>query len=74
MTTNNTSKKQKLFKRNFSKFNRENFLLELLEIDWANVIALDKYDPNYSFDRFIKAINELLDKHIPLKKNVKKAV
>ena len=58
--------------RNFSKFNREIFLLELLEIDWGNVIALDKYDPNYSFDRFIKAINELLDKHIPLKKMSKK--
>ena len=74
MNTNNNSKKQNIFKRNFSKFNREDFLLDLLDIEWDNVISVDKHDPNYSFDHFNNTINELLDKHAPFKKCRKSSI
>ncbi|XP_057305356.1 uncharacterized protein LOC130642284 [Hydractinia symbiolongicarpus] len=66
------SKKQNIYKRNYSKFNEEAFLLDLTKINWDNEISLSKNDPNYSFDKFNHAINQLLDKHIPLKKMSKK--
>ena len=56
------------FKREFRIFDRENFLLELLAIDWPNILKLDKQDPDYSFDQYHKTINNLIDKYIPLTK------
>ena len=55
-------------KRNFKNFNREDFLLDLLAIDWDTVIDITRQDPNSSFDAFYQSIEKLLDTHIPLTK------
>jgi hypothetical protein len=61
-------KKHNLFQRNFKNFDRVNFLLDLLSIDWNNELQLEFQDPNVSFNHFFDTLNKLLDKYIPLQK------
>ena len=61
-----------LYKRDTKNFDRENFLLHLLDIDWSLVIKLEKEDPNYSFNLYENTLNTLLDKYIPLRKITQK--
>ena len=49
--------KHYLFKRDTKNFDRENFILDLLDIDWHNVISTEKNDPNHSFDSFEITLN-----------------
>ena len=51
-----------------------NFILDLLSIDWDNVIELERNDPNESFNRFESTINPLIDKYLPIKKLSKREV
>ena len=62
-----SNKKQNLFKRDTKNFDRENFILDLLDINWHNVISTERCDPNHSYDSFEITLNTLMDKHIPLK-------
>jgi hypothetical protein len=55
-------------------FDRENFFLDLLSIDWAEILQLEKEDPNHSFKRYYAIINSLIDKYMPLQKMTKKEI
>ena len=35
--------------------------------DWEYTLDIHLHDANYSFDQFLKKINDILDKHAPLK-------
>ena len=61
-----------LYKRDTKNFDRENFLLDLVDIDWSLVIKLEKEDPNYSFNLYENTLNTLLDKYISLRKITQK--
>ena len=61
-----------MFKRDTTNFDRENFILDLLNVDWPSIISGEKKDPNYSTNSFEDTINSLLDKYLPLKKLTKK--
>ena len=63
-----SSKKHNLFKRDTKNFDRENFILDLLDIDWITTISVDKNDTNHSFNSFETKINFLIDTYLPLKK------
>ena len=39
--------------RDTKHFDRENFLLDMLEVDWNTIIKTDKNDPNFSFKQII---------------------
>ena len=54
------------FIRNYKRFNRENFLLDFLEIDWCK--ELISKDPCQNLSKFISKTNELINSHVPLKK------
>ena len=54
------------FKRDTKNFDRENFFLDLLSIDWKEVIEVEKRDPNHSFMQYFTTINELIDQYMPL--------
>ena len=56
------------FKRDFKNFDRENFLLDLLDINWDNELELEKQDPNHSFEKYFTTINDLIEKYMPLRK------
>ena len=62
------------YKRDTKNFDRENFLLDLLEIDWLERIQLEKDDPNISFQLFYQTIDSLINKYMPLKKLTNKEI
>ena len=49
-----------------------NFLLDLLDIEWSQILNVQNNDVNASFIAFEKKINELLDLYLPLKKMTKR--
>ena len=61
-------KRNAIYRRNYKNFDQEDFLLDLLDIDWANRLEVYKNDPNRSFDNFYQSIESILDAHAPLKK------
>ena len=67
-----TPKASANFKRQWSKFDREKFILDYLEIDWDKSLNLNKGDLNSSFDVFVKKLESLLDIHAPIRKLTKK--
>ena len=48
------------------KFNKENFLADLTQIDWNNYRKIYENDTDLSFDLFLRKINFLYNKHSPL--------
>ena len=62
------------YTRNLTNFDRENFLLNLLGIDWNEVISLDNNNPNQSFNLFFDEIDSLVNRYIPLKKLTKEEI
>ena len=61
-------KKQALYRRNTKNFDRENFILDYLNINWDEILEVDKNDTNFSARIFMTKINNILDKHMPMKK------
>ena len=59
-------KKQNIYKRDTRHFDRENFIADLLEIEWHSVLELDKNDPNISFNSFETRVNYIINKYMPL--------
>ena len=41
-------------------------------MNWHKILEVEKGDINHSFDSFDKKVNEILEKHVPLKKLNKK--
>ena len=67
-------KTTKKYMRDTKNFDRENFLLDLLEFDWDDIIQVDKNDPNTSFNQFYKHLSDLIDKYMPLRKLTNKEI
>ena len=50
------------------KFDEEKFILECNSQDWDNILVLDKENVNETIDNYLQNLNNLLEKHAPLKK------
>ena len=61
-----------IFKRDLTNFKKEDFILDLLEIDWNTTLQTNNNDPDFSFSQFYEKINCKSDNHLPLKKVSKK--
>ena len=61
-----------MHKRDLKNFDKEGLVADVLNIQWPEVLSIDLGDVNHSFDMFDQKINEVLDKHVPLKKLTKK--
>ena len=70
----NAPPKRDFYKRDTKHFDRENFFLDLLSLDWDEILKLDNEDPNLSFREFYTTINRLIDTYMPLRKMTKKEV
>ena len=66
--------KHNIYKRDTKNFDKDNFIMDLLDIEWPIILDLDRNDPNYSFNNFELSINNVIDKHMPLKKMSKKGL
>ena len=65
---NPPSSKSNIYERDWSKFDRENFILDYFLIDWDQTLGIDKSDIDKSFKYFLDRFNSLLDLHAPYKK------
>ena len=63
--------KSNIYKRDWSDFDQENFILDYLAVDWTDIIKSEKKNIDFSFECFLKKFNLILDKYLPLKKLTK---
>ena len=47
-------------------------MADVININWPEVLSVEKMDPNYSFEKFDENLMDIIDKHVPLKKINKK--
>ena len=64
---NHPPRKHNILKRNIKSIVKENLIADLINIDWNEVLSTTKMDTNYSFEVFDEKINEIIDKHAPLR-------
>ena len=65
---NPPSNKSNVFKRDWSKFDQENFVLDYFDIDCSNLLNLNEKNIDLSTNNFLNAMNSLLTKNAPLTK------
>ena len=69
-----TNSTQDVYRRDYKNFDRENFILDFLALDWNEILQIQKNDPNHSFEQFQSQMDALVDRYIPLKKLTRKEV
>jgi len=67
-SNNYNNPKQTAYRRDSKRFDRENFILDYLAINWDDILQLDENDVNLSLSLLLSKIDELLDKYMPWKK------
>ena len=60
--------KSNIYKSDWSKFDRENFILDYFCVDWEDLLKTDELNANNSTKIYLDKINILLDTYTPLKK------
>jgi hypothetical protein len=63
-----------VFKRRWSSFNKENFIIDYLDIDWEESLQPVDVNVNESFEIFYSYMSNPLDKHAPYQKLTKKQI
>ena len=63
---NHLPKKHNIFVRDMNNFDRADFIMDILGIDWASVVC--EGDANNSFNHLLDSVNKVVDKHMPLKR------
>ena len=59
-------------KRDLKNLDKEALIADVMDVNWPEILSLDKCDPNHSFENVDKKINEIINAHAPLKKLSKK--
>ena len=60
--------KSKIYERDWSKFDRENFILDYFSVDWEDLLKIDELNADNSTKMYLDRINMLLDTYAPLKR------
>ena len=68
MFGNISGNKSKIYERDCSKFDRENFILDYFSVDWEVLLKIDKQNADNSIKMYLDRINMLLDIYAPLKR------
>ena len=68
MFGNITGNKSKIYERDWSKFDRENFILDYFSVEWEDLLKIDELNADNSTKIYLDKINMLLDNHAPLKR------
>ena len=62
------SNKSNIYERNWSKFDRQNFILDYFSIDWEDLLKIDELNIDNSTQTYLEKINILLDTYASLKR------
>ena len=68
MFGNISGNKSNIYERDWSKFDRENFILDYFSADWEDLLKIDECNVDNSTKIYLDKINMLLDTYAPLKK------
>ena len=68
MFGNISGNKSNIYERDWSKFDRENFILDYFSADWEDLLKIDECNVDDSTKIYLDKINMLLDTYAPLKK------
>ena len=68
MSGNITGNKSKIFERDWSKFDRGNFILDYFSVEWEDLLKIDELNADNSTKMYLDKINMLLDTYAPLKR------
>ena len=68
MFGNISGNKSNIYERDWSKFDRENFILDHFSIDWENFLKTDELNADSSTRRYLDKIDILLDTYALLKR------
>ena len=60
--------KSNILERDWSKFNKENFILDCFDKNWSEILQLDQKILSLSMDSYLHHMNAILDIHEPYKK------
>ena len=60
--------KSNIYERDWSKFDRENFILDYFSVEWEDLLKIDELNTEKSTKKFLDKINMLLDTYAPLKR------
>ena len=60
------SNKSNIYERDWSKFDRENFILDYFSVDWEDLLKIDELNADNSTKMLLDKINMLLDTYVPL--------
>ena len=58
---NISGNKYNIYDRDWSKFDRENFIPDYVSVDWENLLKIDKLNPGNLTKIYLDTINMLLD-------------
>ena len=64
----NISDKSNIYKRDWAKFDQENFILDYFSVDWEYLLKTDELNADNSSRMYLDKINMLLDTYAPLKR------
>ena len=68
MFGNISGNKSNIYERDWSKFDRENFILDYFSVDWEDLLKIDELNADNSTKMYLDKMNMLLDTYAPLKK------
>ena len=65
---NISGNKSNIYERDWSKFDKENFILDYFCVDWEDLLKTDELNADNSTRMYLDKINMLLDTYAPLKR------
>ena len=68
MFCNIPGNKSNIYERDWSKFDRENFILDYFSVEWEDLLKIDEFHTDNSIKKFLDKINMLLDTYAPHKR------
>ena len=69
MFSHNPVTKSNIFERSWKNSNKAEFVMDYSDKDWSNIVNLKDGNVIVSMENFVNNMNDLLDKHDPLKKS-----
>ena len=66
--SNPSYSRSNIFERYWSKFNKENFILDYFEKNWSDILQLDQQNVDLSIESFLNNMNSILDYNAPFKR------
>ena len=60
--------KPKIYEKDWSKFDRENFILDYFSAEWEDLLKIDELNADNSIKMYLDKINMLFDTYAPLKR------